>query len=76
VVQKARIHFSKNQHQKQTNQTKNQLNKKIVSEKKQWFSLKKVTKRHLGNLRHFEIYFVTKTDGISGILWQQFALWR
>jgi hypothetical protein len=38
------------------------------------FIEKKIIKRHLGNLRHFEIYSLTKTDGISEILGQHFAL--
>jgi hypothetical protein len=29
--------------------------------------IEKITKRHLENLRHFEIFTLSKTDGISGI---------
>jgi hypothetical protein len=36
--------------------------------------IEKITKRHLENLRHFEIYPLTKTDDLSGIFGQHFAL--
>jgi hypothetical protein len=29
--------------------------------------VEKITKRHLGNHRRFEIFSLTKTDGISGV---------
>jgi hypothetical protein len=36
--------------------------------------IEKITKRHLGNPRHFEIFFLTKTDGISGIFGPHFTV--
>jgi hypothetical protein len=73
VVQKLEYIF------KITNTKNKPIKPKISSTKnnereKSMIFIEKITKRHLGNLRHFEIYPLTKTDGISGILGQHFAL--
>jgi hypothetical protein len=45
--------------QTKINSTENSNQEKIM------ISVEKITKRHLGNLRHFEIFPLTKTDGKS-----------
>jgi hypothetical protein len=42
--------------------TKNSMREKTM------IFIKKTTKRHLGNIRHFEIYSLTKTDVYLGSL--------
>jgi hypothetical protein len=57
----------------QSNQKSAQLKS---SQEKTMIFVEKITKRHLESLCHFERLPLTKTDGISGILGQHFAVKR